>query len=174
MKKKTQKSTDVQKLTLISLFSAAAIVFGYIEFMIPFDFGIPGIKLGLANLITVLLLYTFDTRMALSVSLIRIFITALLFGSLYSLAYSLVGGILSFTIMSLTKKVKDFSAVGVSIAGGILHNIGQLIVAIITFGVAEIGFYLPILLAAGAITGTIIGICSLPIINKIKKIRASQ
>ena len=164
-------SSKTQRIALCALFTSVSIIFGYIEFLIPFNFGIPGVKLGLANLIVVVLLYVSDLKTTVITSALRIFISALLFGSFYSFLYSLIGGILSLTVMSLIKRIQGFTPIGVSISGGVAHNIGQLLVAFLTFGVSEIFFYLPILLIAGALTGGLIGVCSLPVIKKLNKIR---
>ena len=166
----TKEYSKAQKITLASLFTATAIVFGYIEFLIPFNFGIPGIKLGLANLVAVVLLYISDKKTTVTVSVLRVCMSALLFGTFYSFSYSAIGTLLSIAVMMLLRRIKGFSPVGISVAGGVSHNIGQLIVALIMFDTSEILYYLPVLLIAGAITGAVIGICSLPIIKKLEKL----
>ncbi|MBQ7384089.1 MAG: Gx transporter family protein, partial [Clostridia bacterium] len=112
-------------MAMTALFASLSIVFGYIEHLIPFDFGIPGVKLGLANLVVVIMLYTFSKGQTFLVLLVRIFVCSMLFGNIYSLLYSLVGGAFSFAVMCLLKKIKGFSPVGISIGGGVAHNIGQ-------------------------------------------------
>ena len=159
-----------QRLTLCALLVSLSLVFSYIEHIIPFDLGIPGIKLGLANVAVIMVLYLFGAKDAFVVSLLRIFISFLLFGSIYSLAYSLAGGVLSFALMLLMKKLRAFSIVGVSICGGIVHNVAQLAVAVIVLGSVSIALYLPVLLISGAITGAIIGVLAQLVISKIKKI----
>lgn len=160
-----------QSVAICALFASIALVFGYIEYLIPFNFGIPGVKLGLSNLITVSALYTLGNTKTVTVSLLRVLCTALLFGNIYSFAYSIVGAILSILGMMLAKKISYLSSVGVSVFGGVLHNLGQLSVAVLVVDSINILFYLPILLVSGALTGAIIGICTLPVIRKLNMIK---
>ena len=162
--------SKTQRVAICALFTSLAIVFGYIEYLIPFNFGIPGIKLGLANLVTVTVLYTLGKTGAVTVSLLRVLCVALLFGNIYSFAYSFVGATLSILIMMAVKKLPFFSTVGVSVCGGVLHNIGQLLVAVFVIDSFNVLFYLPVLLVSGALTGAIIGICALPVIKKLNTI----
>lgn len=166
---KNKRSEAIKKLTLSALLVSLAVVFGYVEHLIPFDFGIPGIKLGLANVAVIIVLYIISTERAFTVSVLRVIICFLLFGSIYSLAYSLVGGLVSLIIMCFMKKAKIFSVVGVSICGGIAHNIGQLIVAVFLVRNLSIALYLPVLLISGAITGAIIGLIATAVIHRINK-----
>lgn len=147
--------------------TALAIVFGYIEHIVPLPVGIYGLKLGLANLVVVVMLYTTNWYTALSINLIRIFISFLLFGSATSLIYSVCGGLLSFFAMLLIKSLMPFkvSAVGVSICGAVAHNVGQICAAAILLDELRIAFYLPVLIIVGALTGTLIGLVALPIIK---------
>ena len=140
--------------------TALAIVFGYIEHLIPMPFGIYGLKLGLANLAIVITLYALNSYYALSINATRIILCSILFGSFTSFWYSLVGGALSFAIMILIKKTKKFSVIGVSVCGAITHNLGQIAVAMILTEEFRVAIYLPILLITGAITGTLIGMIS--------------
>lgn len=157
----------IKRIALCGVMTALALVFGYIEHLVPFPIGIYGIKIGLANLVVVVMLYTMNWQSALIINLARIFISFLLFGSATSLIYSLCGGILSFLVMLLIKSIKkpSFSVVGVSICGAICHNIGQILAAIFLLDELRIGFYLPVLIAVGALTGTLIGLVALPIIK---------
>ena len=157
----------IKRIALCGVMTALALVFGYIEHLVPFPIGIYGIKIGLANLVVVVMLYTMNWQSALIINLVRIFLSFLLFGSATSLIYSLCGGILSFLVMLLIKSIKkpSFSVVGVSICGAICHNIGQILAAIFLLDELRIGFYLPVLIAVGALTGTLIGLVALPIIN---------
>lgn len=151
------------------MLTSLALIFSYIEFLIPFSaLGIPGLKLGLANLITVFLLYETKAPTAFAVSLVRIFLSSLLFGAAM-LPYSLAGGVLSFLVMLLLKKSRLFSMVGISIAGGVSHNIGQLFVAAVIIENLRVFYYLPILLAAGALTGFGIGIIAKAVLKYITK-----
>ena len=144
---------------------ALALVFGYVEHLIPFSVGIYGIKLGLANLATVTVLYLFGGPLAIGVNFIRIILSSVLFGNVFSLAYSLCGGMLSALVMIALRRTGKLGATGVSVCGGITHNIAQLAVAILLVDNLKIAFYLPVLLGAGALTGFIIGAVALPIIR---------
>lgn len=159
-----------KNIALFGMMVALAFTFSYLESLIPFNFGIPGVKLGLANLVVVVALYTMKPGEAFFIAVVRIFLAGLTFGNVYSLAYSLCGGILSFAVMALLRKTK-FSIIGVSMMGGICHNIGQIIVAAIVMETARIAYYLPVLLAAGLITGLILGIVSKLITERVDKIK---
>ena len=140
--------------------TALALIFSYVETLIPFHFGIPGIKLGLANLVIVTGLYILDLPDLCFVAAIRIFVSGLLFGNIMSLIYSFAGGLVSIVIMILLKRTGKFSVIGVSIAGGVFHNVGQIAAAIIVTQVPVIIYYLPILMGVGILTGLLIGIIS--------------
>mgnify|MGYP001052532147 CR=1 FL=1 len=159
-----------KKVAFFAMNVALAFVFSYLESLIPFNFGIPGIKLGLANLVVVTALYTVGEKQAFVISVIRIILSGLTFGGVFSLVYSLAGGILSFVAMLLAKKCRALSVTGVSIIGGSLHNIGQLIAAAIVMQTVSIAYYLPALLLSGAVTGAVIGVVSNLIINRLNKV----
>lgn len=159
-----------KKVAFFAMNVALAFVFSYLESLIPFNFGIPGIKLGLANLVVVTALYTVGEKQAFVISVIRIILSGLTFGGVFSLVYSLAGGILSFAAMLLAKKCRALSVTGVSIIGGSLHNIGQLIAAAVVMQTASIAYYLPVLLLSGAVTGAVIGVVSNLIINRLNKV----
>ena len=167
MQNSSQKTA--YKLALCGVMTALALVFGYIEHLVPFPIGIYGIKLGLANLVVVVMLYKIKWHTALCINLVRIFLTFLLFGTATSLIYSLFGGILSFFVMLLIKSLKKptFSPVGASICGAIAHNLGQLIAAALLLDELRLAFYLPVLVIVGAITGTVIGLVSVIILKHI-------
>lgn len=152
------KHTDIRKLCYLALFCAIAIILSYIETFIPFSFGIPGAKIGLANIVTIILLFCFDFKSALVVLLLRIFIVAAAFTNLYMMIYSLAGGIISLIMMTLFYKSHLFSDYIISIIGGIFHNIGQLMIAMIFFNSTVFLYYLPYLLLLGTLSGTVIGI----------------
>lgn len=157
-----------KKVAMAGMFTALAMIFSYVEVLIPINLGIPGMKLGLANLVVVTALYTMGAPMAFAVSMIRIMLVSVTFGSLAAMLYSLAGGILSFFGMMLLKKIPNFSMIGVSVAGGILHNIGQLAVAMAVVENIHLISYLPPLLIAGTITGMLIGIVSAQVVPRIK------
>ncbi len=153
------------------VFTALALILSYIESLIPIHFGIPGAKLGLANLIIVIVLYRTGWRDALLLSVVRIVLSGFIFGNLFAVVYSLAGGILSLAVMALLKKSGAFSVVGVSLAGGVCHNLGQLTVAMIVVETYQVGYYFPMLLIAGMATGTVIGIAAGEVLRRIQNIR---
>lgn len=163
-------NNKAKRIALYGMMVALAFTFSYLESLIPFDFAIPGVKLGLANLVVVVALYIMKPGEAFSIAIIRILLSGLTFGNVYSLAYSLCGGILSFIVMLLVKKTK-LSVIGVSMLGGICHNIGQIIVAAIVMETARIAYYLPVLLVAGLITGLLLGVISKLVIGRFEKIK---
>lgn len=153
------------------VFTALALIFSYIETLIPFHFGIPGIKLGLANLLIVIFLYKRNVKEALLLSVVRIVLAGFMFGSLFSILYSLVGGLLSLLIMNLLKNSGKFSVMGVSIAGGVSHNLGQLVVAMAAVETYRVGYYFPVLLVAGMLTGLLIGMIANEVLKRLKNIQ---
>lgn len=158
-----------KRLAFFGLMVALAFVFSYLESLIPFNFGIPGIKLGLANLVIVVALYTVPKGDAFFIAIIRIVLSGLTFGGLVPMVYSLVGGILSFCVMALMQKSDKFSIVGVSMAGGVVHNAGQIIVAGIVMNTARIIYYFPVLIFAGLATGLLIGLVSNILVDRLKR-----
>lgn len=158
-----------KKLTISALLVALAMIFSYIEVLIPFNFGIPGIKLGLANLVVVVALYLLGTKQAFMISMVRIILVAFTFGSLAALLYSVAGGVLSFVVMALCRRIKGLSVMGVSVAGGVSHNIGQLIVAVLVVENMNLLFYIPVLMIAGIITGLLIGLVAGMVLPAVKK-----
>ena len=153
-------SQRTKDLALCAVLAAMAMIFSYIEAIIPIPVPIPGIKLGLANLVIVIALYSMDLKHAMAINLTRILVTGLLFTGLIATIYSLTGGVLSLLLMGLLKKTDKFSIVGVSMAGGVMHNIGQLIIASIMVSDIKMFLYFPVLLFAGLVTGILIGIAS--------------
>lgn len=156
-----------RKTAYFGLFSAIAIIFGYVESLIPVFAGTPGIKLGLANLAVLFILQRYTWKEAALVSLVRILVIGFLFGNLFSIAYSLAGAVLSLTVMTLMKKYSGFSLSGISVAGGVTHNIGQLLVAILIVENFSLMYYAPVLLISGVITGLIIGILTTEVQKRI-------
>lgn len=148
------------KVAYFGVFTALALIFSYVETLIPIQFGIPGVKLGLANLIIVIALYRMKLSEAYLLSIVRVLLAGFIFGNYFSIIYSLAGGLLSLTVMVLLRKKGGFSVIGVSIAGGVFHNIGQLIVASVIVETFSVMYYVPVLLIAGLVTGLLIGIAS--------------
>lgn len=159
-----------KRVAYCAMLTALAMIFGYVEALIPFGLGIPGVKLGLANIVIVLALYFLPAYQAFAIQLMRIVLVSFLFGNPSMMLYSLAGGMLSFVVMLLMKRGDAFSITGVSIAGGVSHNIGQLIVAVLVVQNLRIAFYLPVLIMAGLITGCLIGMLAYrikPILDKL-------
>ena len=127
------------RVAYFGMFTALALIFSYVETLIPISFGIPGVKLGLANLIIVAALYKMALKEAYLLSVVRVLLAGFLFGNYFSILYSLSGALLSLSVMALLKKNGGFSVIGVSIAGGVFHNIGQLFVAMLAVETFEVG-----------------------------------
>lgn len=152
------KKSSAGQVAFYGVFVALAFVFSFVEVLIPISLGIPGIKLGLANIVVLTALYAMGPRDAFFISCVRVILVGFTFGNMASLLYSLAGGLLSWLVMCLLKKIKGFSMIGVSLAGGISHNIGQISVAALMLKTTSVIYYLPVLLIAGTITGILIGI----------------
>lgn len=157
-----------KKIAFLGVFIALALICSYVESLIPFYFGIPGVKLGLTNIVVVIMFYTIGEKEAFAVSMLRIVLAGFLFGNLFSILYSLAGGLLSFLVMYLIKKFGLLGVVPVSVCGGIFHNIGQIVVAAFVVENYNIFYYIPVLLIAGTITGFLIGIVGQEIILRLK------
>ena len=149
---------DYKKIPYYGLFAALAILMGYVEMMFPMPIPIPGVKLGLANVVVIIMMYFMDVKGAFFISLIRVFLSGLLFAGFAGLLYSLAGAMLSFAVMALLKKTGKFSIIGVSLAGGVFHNVGQVAVAAMVVENVKMAYYLPFLLVSGVVTGILIGI----------------
>lgn len=158
------------KVAYWGVFTALALIFSFVESLVPIHFGIPGVKLGLANLIVITVLYQTGWRDALLISVVRIVLAGFLFGNMFSIIYSLAGGVLSLLVMTLLKKYCGFSMIGVSVAGGVSHNIGQLLLAMAVVETVSIGYYLPVLLIAGVMTGFVIGLIASEVVKRISSI----
>ncbi len=156
------------KVAYMGLFLALALICSYVESLIPFYFGVPGVKLGLTNIVIVMVLYCIGAKEAFAISVMRVLLAGFLFGNAFSILYSLAGGILSFAVMFLLKKTKKLNVVSVSVAGGISHNIGQLAVAALIVSNYRILYYGTVLLVAGIVTGFLIGILAQEIILRLE------
>lgn len=153
---------------------ALALILSYVESLIPFYFGIPGVKLGLTNLVVVVMLYCTGTKEAFGISMMRIVLAGFLFGNMFSILYSLAGGTLSFLVMYLLKKTGKLNVVSVSVAGGISHNIGQLVVAAFVVETYNIFYYMPVLMIAGILTGFLIGILGQEFIRRFQMFKGTR
>ena len=159
------------RVAYFGVFTALALIFSYVETLIPVNLGIPGVKLGLANLIIVVALYKMRLSEAYLLSVVRILLAGFIFGNYFSIIYSLAGGLLSLTVMALLKKWGGFSLQGISIAGGVFHNIGQLIVAAVVVETFSVTYYFPVLLVAGLLTGLVIGIVAEIMLKRLVNIQ---
>ncbi len=151
------------------MLAAVALIFSYIEAIIPFSIGMPGIKLGFANIVIVYTLYRFDGKYAFAVNIVRILLAALLFGSVFSALYALAGGMVSLCAMILVKKAGVFSVTGVSMTGGVFHNLGQLIVAACVVQTPQVIIYFPVLIFSGIAAGIVNGIAAQLCLNRTPK-----
>jgi len=162
-------ASQAKRLSFIALLATLALIFSYVEMLIPFSFGIPGIKIGIANVVILIALYSYDFKTAFSVNFIRIIVAGLLFNGFFAAIYSLAGGIISLVIMSLLKKTDKFSIVGVSACGGVFHNLGQITIAAIIVQSPKLFLYFPVLIFSGLATGIAVGIISYLILNNLPK-----
>lgn len=184
----------IKKTVESGFFLALALILAYVESLIPFSFGIPGIKLGLPNLIVVLLLYRGGTAQrdgeyrggvvqdgvsglggageAALVNGLRILLSGLLFSNLYTILYALAGALCSFLAMLLGRRLKCFSVIGVSVLGGVFHNIGQIIVAMLVVETVYVGYYIPFLIVSGTVTGAVLGIAAMELIPYLRGTRS--
>lgn len=167
------KKNQVTKLAFLGVFTALALVLSYVEAQLPPIWtAVPGIKVGLPNIIIIILLYKLGVKEAATVSLIRVlFSSFLLFGSGMMLIYSVVGASLSLVLMTICKKLNLFSTVGVSIVGGISHNLGQILVAIALFDTAQLGYYMIVLALTGTVAGVFIGLAGSLLLKRLEKVK---
>ena len=157
---KTSRSSDrrTRLLAISAMFAALALIFSYVEVLIPIPVPVPGIKLGLANLVIIIALYRMGFRYAFTINMVRIVAAGLLFSGVFGMIYSFAGGILSIIVMYLLYRTDKFSMVGVSMAGGVCHNLGQLLTACVLLENTGILSYFSVLLFSGLISGILIGI----------------
>lgn len=164
-------NTKTKKIAFVGIMASLAMILSYVELLIPPIFtSLPGIKMGLPNIVIIFTLYKFGVKEAAAVSAIRLLCVSLLFGNAMIFAYSLAGAFLSLTLMSILKCLDVFSAVGVSIVGGISHNAGQIIVAILMLQRIEIGYYMMALSISGTIAGILVGLAGSYLLKLLKKI----
>lgn len=159
--------SSAKNVAVTGVFIALAMVFSYIETFIPVSVGVPGVKLGLANIVTIVVLHKLGVGRAVLVSLIRIVLSAMLFGNITVMLYSLAGAMVSLLVMTLLCKLKFFSIAGVSIAGGVAHNMGQLVLAMIMLADQHVLYYAPVLIISGTIAGIVTGILAVAITYRV-------
>ena len=157
-----------KKLALCGLLTALALVLSYLESLVPLSFSVPGVKMGLPNLAILFALYRLGFKEAAVISLIRVLLVSLLFGNVFSLAYSAAGAALALGVMWLLRRSGKFGTTGVSVAGAVAHNIGQILVAMAVLETGAIAAYLPVLLLTGTAAGVCIGLVSAVLINRVK------
>ena len=154
-----------RKITVLAMAIALAMILSYVESLIPAP-GIPGVKMGLANIVVVFCLYRLGWKEAAGVSLLRVFLVSLLFGHAASLMYSAAGAVLSLLGMIVLKATNRLGCVAVSVIGGVLHNVGQILVAWALMG-PNVVYYLPVLIVSGTVTGVLIGVLAGLIVKRI-------
>ena len=160
---------STKRVAVLGLCTSLAMILAYVEVLLPPLFSaIPGIKLGLPNIVIIFVLYKFGVIDAATVSFIRVAAVSLLFGNPMTFAYSFAGALLSITVMALLKKTNLLSTVGVSVAGGVFHNVGQILMAMLVLGTAELGYYLIVLAITGTVSGIFIGLCGGFAVKRVK------
>ena len=154
-------------VALTGLLIALALVLSYLESLVPLSFAVPGIKLGLPNLVIVFALYRLRPATAAAISLLRVALVALLFGSALSLAYSAAGAVLSFAVMLSLKRSGRFGCTGVSVAGGVAHNLAQIAAAALLLETPSLAWYFPVLCLSGTVAGVVIGLLAALLVRRI-------
>ena len=157
-----------KNVAVLGVMTALAMILSSLESLVPLSFAVPGVKMGLPNIVIMFALYRLSFKEACAVSIIRVVLISILFGNTLSLAYSAAGTLVSLAVMVILKKSGRFSVTGVSVAGGVCHNAGQIAVAVLMLGTKEIAYYLPVLCVSGTVAGICIGIVSAILIEKVK------
>ena len=160
-----------KKVAFLGMCIALSMILSFVESQIPPLMAVPGVKVGLPNLVMVFMLYKIGAKETAIVSILRVILVGILFGTPLSMIYSLVGATLSLIVMIILKKTNLFAPVTVSVVGGILHNIGQIATACFVMETAQIAYYLPVLLISGTIAGIIIGIVAAMILKRLEKMK---
>ena len=158
-----------KKLMTEAMLCGIALILSYVESLFPLSIAVPGVKMGLPNLVIVFALYRLGAGSAVRISLVRVAVVALLFGNVYSFLYSIAGAALSLLLMTLLRKVPGLHTAGVSVAGAVMHNAAQIGVAMIILGTDKIIYYLPALLVSGGVSGVVIGVLAALMIARIPK-----
>ena len=159
---------NTKKIAVLALSIALAMILSFVESQIPAFVAIPGVKIGLANIAVVFVLYKLGWKEAVLISLVRVFMVSVLFGTAVSLFYSVAGAVLSLTGMVLLRKTGLFSTVAVSVTGGVLHNVGQILMACLLLETNVIVYYLPFLILSGVIAGVVIGVVSAIMVDRVQ------
>ncbi len=169
-KQNEKRKTAAQRISLYGICIALAMILSYVETLIPIHFAIPGVKPGLANLVVLAALYLMSPADAWVISLVRIILVSFTFGNVAALLYSFAGAALSLSVMVLCQKKGWLTMTGVSIVGGVMHNIGQLMMAAVILESAAVITYLPVLLLAGVLAGALIGLLGGMILKRLPHI----
>lgn len=165
--RKQRAFSATKKTAYLGLCLALALICSYVEALIPFSIGIPGVRLGLTNIVIVGVLYLSNWRDALFVSVSRVLLAGFFFGSLYSILYSFAGALLSLFVMAIIKKTEKLHLISVSAAGGVAHNVGQFLVAALVVENYRILYYLPVLFLVGMVTGVLIGVAAASVLKRL-------
>ncbi len=155
-----------KRLVLLSMLTAVAMILSYVESLLP-SVGIPGVKMGLANIAVIFALFRFGWKEAAALSLVRVVLVSLLFGSVGAMLYSLAGAVLSLAVMALLRRIDRFSTVGISVAGGVAHNAGQILMAMLILQTKQLLGYLPVLAVSGIAGGVLTGLAAALLIRRI-------
>jgi len=162
------KQTRIRKIGFLGIAASLALLLSYVEFLLPPIYAaVPGIKLGLPNIVILYVLYAVGLGPAAAVSLVRLCVSSLLFGNAMTFAYSAAGAILSLAVMALIKRTDKLSYTGVSVAGAVTHNLGQLLVAMLLLNTPQIAFYMIVLTVTGTVSGMLIGLCGAALLKRI-------
>lgn len=165
-----KKNSSTKSIAFLGISASVALLLSYIEFLLPPLFAaVPGIKIGLPNVIIIFVLYAVGAKAAAGVSFVRLCVSSLLFGNPVMFAYSAAGAALSFLIMIVLKKTDKLSAVGVSVAGGVSHNLGQIFVAMLLLNTPQIAYYMIVLTVTGTVSGVFIGLCGAYLVKRLSK-----
>ena len=155
-----------KRLVLLAMLTAVAMILSYVESLLP-SVGIPGVKMGLANIAVIFALFRFGWKEAAALSLVRVVLVSLLFGSVGAMLYSLSGAVLSLAVMALLRRIDRFSTVGISVAGGVAHNAGQILMAMLILQTKQLLGYLPVLAVSGIAGGVLTGLAAALLIRRI-------
>ncbi len=161
--------TGAQRTGILGMFLALALIMGYIESLLPPLSGIPGVKLGLSNIVTLITMELFGKKEAFIVLILRILLSGFLFGNMFSILFSFSGGLLAFVAMGVGAGIKGLSIIGVSMLGGVFHNVGQLLAAAFLINELKMAYYGPVLLVSGLLTGFAIGIIAKMVLDILHK-----
>lgn len=162
----------IKEITVVAICTSLALLLSYVEMLIPVLIqGVPGIKMGLPNIVIVFALYLMGTKKAVLISLIRVAIMSMMFGNFTYFLYSIAGAALSLCVMILIKKLDFMSSVGVSVAGALAHNVGQILVAMMLMQTSQIGWYLIVLSITGVISGIFVGLCGALVVKRMSKLK---